>query len=181
MWNRWMRIARMGFMLGATVFGGVNVAYPLIRERARELELTPEDVDSLFALALLLPGPSFLNLWGAVSARVAGPVGAVIGQVSLLLPSFLLVLLLPLAAKVPWVAQRTDGALLGASWAVVGLLLGTGVEMLRRQKDWSERVLTAAGLVALLAGGHPLWLLLLFLALGGMVGWYRSRRKEETA
>jgi chromate transport protein ChrA len=179
--QRYLRITRMGLWLGSTVFGGLNAAYPVIRQRAAELGgITPEDVDGLYTLAVLLPGPSFLNLWGAVSARAGGWPGAVIGQIALLLPAFVLALLLPLTARIPWLQAHAAGALNGAVWGTAGLLLATGIEGLRKQKSAGLRVITGLSLVALLAGISPL-LLLLAVLVWGVLAAYLPRWKEGRA
>jgi chromate transport protein ChrA len=171
------RIARMGFWLGATIFGGVTAAYPHIRTHASELgEIQPEEVDALYALAVFLPGPSFLNLWGAVSARAGGLLGALVGELALLMPSFLVVMLLPLAAHLPYLETHTAGALYGAIWSTVGLMAATGVDSLRRDKSDYGRLLAAVALVALLLGMHPMLLLLLMIGGGATYG-ARQHRK----
>jgi len=162
--NRLFRIARMGLWLGATIFGGVAAAYPRVRQHSAELgNLAPEEVDGLYALAVVMPGPSFLNLWGAVSARVGGLAGALVGEVALLTPAFLLVLALPLVAQVPWIGAHTAGAVSGATYATAGLLLATGLEGLRKDKGL---LLTGLTLAALFAGVHPVLLLILVLGWG---------------
>lgn len=176
--HKYIRIARMGLWLGATVFGGINVAYPVIRERARELaDLTGEEVDGLYALAVAMPGPSFLNLWGAVSAEAGGLIGAFIGEVALLFPAFALVFLLPLTTRIPWVQAHADGALYGAIWTTAGLLIATGIEGLRKEKASLGRLAAGLGLAALLLGIHPVLLLLLFISFGALAAWRHSERK----
>jgi chromate transport protein ChrA len=171
------RIARMGFWLGATVFGGIAAAYPHIRTHASELgEIPPEEVDGLYALAVFLPGPSFLNLWGAVSARAGGLPGAIVGELALLMPAFLLVMLLPLAVHLPYLGTHTAGALYGATWSTVGLMAATGVDSLRRDKSDYGRMLAAVALGALLLGMHPMLLLLLMIGGGATYG-ARPQRK----
>lgn len=163
---RWMRIARMGLWLGATVFGGVTAAHAHIRERAEELGLTPAEVDGLYALAVVLPGPSFLNLWGAVCLRSGGFPGAILGQCALLLPALLLVLGLPLLGALDWVGARAGGAAQAAIWATAGLLAATGIEGWRRTR--SRRWLAAGALVALILGVHPLLVLAVVLGVGAV-------------
>ncbi|HYF76847.1 MAG TPA: chromate transporter [Symbiobacteriaceae bacterium] len=166
---RLWRIARMGLWLGATVFGGVAAAYPKVRERCSALgNLTPEDVDGLYSLAVVLPGPSFLNLWGAVCARAGGWAGAVVGQLALLLPAVGLVLGLPLLRAIPWVAEHGQGALLGATYGTAGLLVVTGIEGLRKRGDREGLLITGLALAALVAGIHPVLVLGLLLAWGGL-------------
>lgn len=163
--RKYWQLFSLGLWLGATVFGGVNAAYPIIRQKAAELDwMTGEEVDASYALSVFLPGPSFLNLWGAVSVRVGGLLGAAIAQVGLLMPAFTLVMLLPLLAHIPWVGARADGAMLGAVYGTAGLLIATGLEGLKKWKQTWHKNLGLAMLLLIFLGVHPLVLLL-----GGMV------------
>jgi chromate transport protein ChrA len=172
-----VRIARMGLWLGATVFGGVSAAYPIIRERAGELgDISGEDIDGLYALSVFLPAPSFLNLWGAVAMRAAGLAGAVVGSLSLMVPAFVLVLTLPLLGQIPLVGERAAGAFEGAVWATVGLLVAAGMELLRRLTGPVQWLAGACLLALLFAGVHPVLLLVSAIAVGAASA-YRSPRK----
>jgi len=170
------RLFTTGLHLGTTVFGGVTQAYPIIRSIGW---IPAEEVDELYAISLFLPGPSFLNLWGAVSSRVAGLPGAIAGQVGLILPSFVLVLALPLLARVPWVAARAHGAMAGAAWATAGLLLATGVEGFRKLKRPLYRGLTGGALALLLLRVHPLLVLAGSMALGAFTAPAPGRSPKE--
>lgn len=176
MLKRFGQLFALGLWMGSTVFGGVTAAYPVIRAKAGEYGwLSAEEVDGLYAVAIFAPGPSFLNLWGAVAARVAGLPGALAAQAGLMLPSVLLVAALPLLARIDWVGARTDGALQGTVWATAGLLLATGVEGLRRLNPPPLRWAAAGLLALLLLGLHPLLLMGLSVSVG--VVW-ALRRKE---
>lgn len=167
--QRLAQIALLGFWLGITVFGGVAVAYPLIRQRAESNGwMEGEEVDGLYALAVVLPGPSFLNLWGAVAKRAAGPLGALVGQASLMAPALLLVLLLPLTTRIPFVADRADGALWGAAYATAGVLLGTAADGVRRARGRFTYLVILGAVTGLAAGLHPLVILFTAIALGAI-------------
>jgi|GEM_PF-3578783 len=167
MQRKYWQLFTLGLWLGATIFGGVTAAYPVIRQKAEELGwISGEGVDGCYALAVVLPGPSFLNLWGAVSVRVGGLLGALIAQIGLLLPAFTLVLLLPLLGRIPWIAAHASGASAGAIYATAGLLIATALEGL---KKWRERWVWLLGLTMLMlifVGVHPLVLLVGGAALG---------------
>lgn len=167
-----------GLWMGTTVFGGIATAYPVMRAKSEELDwLSGEEVDGLYAVAVFLPGPSFLNLWGAIAVRVAGMPGAVAAQVGLLLPSFLLVWSLPLLARIPFIGARTGGILQGTVWATAGLLVSAGVEGLIKLKTMQLRYAAAVLFGLLLLGVHPLALLVLSIAAG--VAWsLRPAQKE---
>lgn len=176
--QRLVRITRMGLFLGATVFGGVAAAYPVVRERAATLgEISGEEVDGLYALSVFLPGPSFLNLWGAVCARVGGLTGAFVGQVALLTPAFLIVMLLPLLGQIGFIAARANGALYGAIWGTAGLLLAAGIDGVRKQKGGIQRIVIGGGLAALMAGAHPVLLMLLVVGIGAASSYLPAVRK----
>lgn len=176
--KRLLQIAKLGLLLGATIFGGVTAAYPVIRERVVEFgELGPEDVDGIYALCVFLPGPSFLNLWGAISARVGGLPGAFVGSVALLLPAFLLVLLLPMAAAIPPIGARTAGAFNGAVWATAGLLIATGIEGVRKLRSAFHKWLAAVVLPAAFLGMHPTLLLMAVIGCGALYHWTQSHKE----
>lgn len=166
---RLLKIFLLGLWLGATVFGGIAAAYPVIRERAEnEKWLTGDEVDALYAVAVILPGPSFMNLWGSVAARVAGFPGAIAAQFGLILPAFLLVCLLPFCGRISFVAAHKTVLLQGVTWATTGLLVSSGIEGLRKQKSNSLKWLTPAAFGLLITGLHPL----IVLGAGICIGLY---------
>jgi chromate transport protein ChrA len=176
--KKYWQLFQLGLWLGTTVFGGVNQAYPIIRQKAVELGwMSGEEVDGTYALAVLLPGPSFLNLWGAVSMRTAGFFGAVVGQVALLLPAFILVFLIPLLGKIPWFGAHAEGAVFGAVYGTAGLLIATGIEGTKRWKQSWHKVMGIIMLGLIFLGVHPL-LLLFGAALVGALRASRLGRKE---
>ncbi|MGE5674300.1 MAG: chromate transporter [Mycobacterium leprae] len=178
--RRFIQIVGMSLWLGSTVFGGVSVAYPQIRTWAEEVGgLSSEKVAGLYALAVFLPGPSFLNLWGEVAGEVGGPVGAVVGEIALLLPAFVLTLLLPLVARLPYFGTHVAGAMQGGIWATVGLMAATGVDSLRKVKGASDWFFMAAGLGLMLLGLHPL-LVMVLLMLAGIIRGYWQPGEEAT-
>lgn len=178
MMRKYWQLFTLGLWLGTTIFGGVNQAYPVIRQKAEELGwMTGEEVDGTYALSVFLPGPSFLNLWGAVSIRTGGFFGAVIGQVGLLAPAFSLVMLLPLLGRIPWVEARTDGAMMGAVYATAGLLIATGIEGLKKWKQNWHRAVGLAMLVLIFLGLHPLLILMGGAAAGAIRATIQVRKE----
>ncbi|HLO04204.1 MAG TPA: chromate transporter [Symbiobacteriaceae bacterium] len=177
MQNRYLKIIGHGLTLGASVFGGVSVAYPAIRRLApSSFDLNESEVDGLYAFAYILPGPSFLNLWGAVCMRVAGLPGAILGEVALLLPSTLIVLLLPQLGRIGWLAAHSGGMGAGAAWATVGLTLAAGLDGIRKMKQRKDLLAAAILLVLGALGIHSMACLAVVLLLYGGAALWESRR-----
>lgn len=178
MLKRIWHLFTLGLWLGSTIFGGAAAAYPVIRGKAADLGwLTADEVDALYGVAVFLPGPSFLNLWGAVAARVAGLPGALVAQVGLLLPSFLLVWALPVLGQLQFFATRTGGIMQGTVWATAGLLLAAGIEGLTKLKSNPRRCCAALLFGLLLAGAHPLVLMAGSVTVGVLTS-LRIRQRE---
>jgi chromate transport protein ChrA len=177
MQNRYLTIIGHGLKLGSTIFGGVTVAYPAIRQMVpKAYGINESEVDGLYAFAYILPGPSFLNLWGAVCMRVAGLPGAILGEVALLLPSTLIVLLLPQLGRIGWLAAHSGGMSAGAAWATVGLTLAAGLDGIRKMKHRQD--LLAAALLLLLGalGLRTIAILAVVFVLYGGAALWKSRR-----
>lgn len=179
--RRYWELFRLGLWLGSTIFGGVNQAYPVIRQKVAALGwMSAEEVDGTYALAVFLPGPSFLNLWGAVAMRVAGFLGALVALVGLLLPAFCLVFLIPLFGRIDWFSARADGAILGAVYATAGMMIAGGIEGVKKLRQSWHKVLCAVSLALISLGVHPL-LLLLGAAAAGALRTVHVVRKEEAS
>ncbi len=178
MLKRIWQLFTFGLWMGSTIFGGISAAYPVIRAKAEESGwLAGEEVDGLYAVSVFVPGPSFLNLWGAVAVRVAGMPGAIAAQVGLLLPAFLLVWSLPVLGRISFIAVRAGGIMQGTVWATAGLLLAAGAEGLLKLKNNPQRYVAAVLFALLLLGIHPLALLGLSVA-AGVVWSFRPVQKE---
>lgn len=176
--KRTWQLFALGLWLGATIFGGLNSAYPVIRSKAQEMGwMTGEDVDALYATAVFLPGPSFLNTWGAVGMRTAGWPGAVAGEVGLILPSFVLVCTLPLLKHVPVIATHLDGIARGTVWATGGLLLAAGLQGIKGLKGPLVKWLVVPALVLLFLGTSALVVLGLAIVFGVAQGLVAQRRE----
>lgn len=173
------RVFLTGLRLGSTSFGGITAAYPTIRAAAVGYDWMPgEEVDALYAVAVVLPGPSFMNLWGAIGGRVAGLVGVLVGLTGLLLPSFLLVMAVMLLTRLHDVAAHSAGLMQGAAWATAGLIGVSGVEsFFRLRSRWQQGQMTGVfGL--LLLGLNPLLLLGLSMLFGAAVPQGAGRKEN---
>lgn len=103
--------------------------------------------------------------------------GALVGQICLLLPAFVLVMLLPVLQRISYFASHSDGALNGAIWATAGLLLATGIDQVRTLKSNSQRAAVFLVLAALLLGAHPTLMLVLVIGGGALSGSILTQKK----
>jgi chromate transport protein ChrA len=170
-------LIKMGLWLGGAIFGGLSQAYPYIRQRASDLgPITKEEIDALYTLAVFLPGPSLLNLWGAICARVAGLPGAVIGQLAMMAPAMSIVFALPYIGRIGFFAHRADAIMDGAIWATVGLILATGVDSMTKQSRALDWLLVAVMVATLVVGLHPLLLMVLVMCGAALTAHLQAER-----
>jgi chromate transporter len=159
-------------LIGALAFGGGQAALSLV-ERTVVADtgwLTPADLSTAIAFALMTPGP-VLILAPFVGYHVAGPVGGLAAAFGVfLIPWFLATgsaRLLRSATQRPWV--RAFGR--GAAPTVVALLVVSAFDLGRASFiGWPTVVIAAAALVATTWRVHPLLVLTGGAALGIPLG-----------
>ena len=91
----------LGFLrVGCFSFGGAYGAIPLIRDVVLSYGwLTDETMTYMIAVAESTPGPIMVNLATYVGSSQAGFWGAVLATLSVVLPSFFVILLVMIALK----------------------------------------------------------------------------------
>ena len=130
------RLFLTGCWPGSTVFGGLQGAYSLLREKSVRLNWArEEEVDGMYALSFFLPGLPYLNFWGVLASRIAGTFAAFIANFGLMLPTLLLVLVLPSLQKIPFVDVHKVTFGIGAMWATSGLMIAVGYDGLMKLKS----------------------------------------------
>ena len=82
------------FKIGAFTFGGGYAMIPLIQREAAEKHgwVTEEDILEIVAIAESTPGPIAINAATFVGYRARGVLGAVAGNLGVVLPSFIIIL-----------------------------------------------------------------------------------------
>lgn len=82
------------FKIGAFTFGGGYAMIPLIQREVVEGHrwLTMEQFTDIVAISEMTPGPISINAATFVGYRVAGPIGAILGTLGTVLPSFFVIL-----------------------------------------------------------------------------------------
>lgn len=126
--------------IGAVSFGGGYGMISLLSEKVTENGwMTEEEFLNFVAVAESTPGPIAVNMATFVGAGQAGFPGALIATFGVILPAFLILLLICLAAKNLMKRPAVGAFLGGVRPAVVGLILATGLTMLIRQcADFGE-------------------------------------------
>jgi len=139
--------------------------------------LTDRAFAELIGMCQVLPGPNVVNLAVIVGARAQGPVGSLLAVTGVLFVPVLVVLVI--AALYAGVADRTwaRDAIAAGSAAGAGLILGTGVRLLRQTRPPARGLVlgTAAFVTVGVLRWPLLWVLPALVALAIALEW-RARR-----
>jgi len=151
----------LGFLkVGCFAFGGAYGAIPLIRDVVMSFGwLSEEELANMIAVSESTPGPIMVNLATYVGSRRAGLSGALVSTAAVVLPSFVVILLVMGLLKALIKNRYFQALLRGMKFAVVGVVLATGLQMTARSclgagaapdgKALAVTALLAAGMFAL--------------------------------
>lgn len=122
----------LGFLkVGCFAFGGAYGAIPLIRDVVLSYGwLDDETLSYMIAVSESTPGPIMVNLATYIGSRQAGFGGAVIATFSVVLPSFLIILLVTALLKTALKNPYVQAVLRGLKPCVIGIVLATGLYMM---------------------------------------------------
>jgi len=162
--------------MGLLGFGGVLpwARRILVDERRW---LGDREFAELIGLCQVLPGPNVVNLSVIIGARTHGPVGSLIALGGMLfVPVGVMLLIATFYASVAH-EPLARNAIAGASAAAAGLILGTGIRLLRQARPPLRGL--ASGAAAFVAVGvlqwPLLWVLLVLIVVGVAAEWLASR------
>lgn len=178
----------IGFLkVGCFSFGGAYGAIPLIRDVVMSYDwMTEEELTYMIAVSESTPGPIMMNLATFIGNTQGGIIGAMIATLSVVLPSFLIILLVSAVMKKLLKNKYVQAALRGLKPCIIGLVMATGVFMVITHCmsltagfaiDWKALLLTVI-LAAVLYCSKPLLkkkispiLLIIISAVLGIVGY----------
>lgn len=145
-----------GFLrVGCFAFGGAYGAIPLIRDIVLSYGwLTDESLAYMIAVSESTPGPIMLNLATYVGSSQAGVLGSAVATLSVVLPSFFVILLITAALKNLLKNQYVQAVLRGLKPCIIGVILATGSHMILQNAALLPQVspdLRALALTILLA------------------------------
>ncbi len=129
----YLRLFLSFLQIGLFSIGGGYAAMPLIQQQVVDIHgwMTLSEFSDLITIAEMTPGPIAINAATFVGIRIAGLPGAVVATLSCILPSLVIVLLLA-KLYIRFKNGRTLPIILGSmSPAVVALIGGAGLTILR--------------------------------------------------
>lgn len=165
-------LARTFFVVGSTSFGGYMALIAMIREKlVKEQSVIDDDrITEAIALASLLPGPVAVNVVAFVGFLLGGVPGATIAIVSVLLPSFLLILLLAYLYFQFQSVVDFQSVLSGLIPLVIGIILSVGVSMGRKNCIKPGQIAIAASSFTVLFLFKGYGIVVSTLAVAAMIG-----------
>jgi len=160
-------------IVGATSFGGYSALISVVQNMLVERDKLISDkiIVEGFSLASVLPGPVAVNTVTYIGFRLRGWLGAMVSMVSVVTPSFILMVVLThiylLYGTIPEVASAMQGVLP----VVMGVILATGYSMSKKNlKDWRQLMILFVSLVIQFYFKGYLFYVL-SLVIGGLMGY----------
>ena len=159
--------------MGAVLIGGGYALLPLLEREVvtRRKWARSEDMIDLYALAQLLPGVIAVNTAMLIGNRLRGFKGTLVAATGLTTAPFLMIASYAAAYGLLRETSFFSRALVGVQSAVAGMILGLGVDMIRKTvrgeaRTRSATLATLAALAGLLFNPSFGWLILFSLVLG---------------
>ncbi|MDE6748972.1 MAG: chromate transporter [Lachnospiraceae bacterium] len=121
----------LGFLhVGCFSFGGAYGAIPLIRDIVLSYGwMNDETLTYMIAISESTPGPIMVNLATYIGSSQAGFLGAVLATLSVISPSFIIMLLVMAVLKTLQKNKYVQAVMRGLKSCIIGIILATGVYM----------------------------------------------------
>lgn len=159
-------------VIGSTSFGGYMALIAIMRNRMVIRDKTIDDnlITEGISLASMLPGPVAVNVVAYTGFHIAGITGALVSVISVLIPSFILVLILTLVYFQADGKIQFDSILLGIFPVITGVILSTGISMGKKVCTKLSHYLIAVVSFIILFFFKGYWPILLTLGLSALPG-----------
>lgn len=147
----------------------------------KQKEITPQELLDLASVAKSLPGAMIGNVAMLYGYRVGGLAGGFAAVFGMILPPFAVILVISYFYTAfranPWV----NAAMEGMQAAVVPIIFGAAVNLVKGSMPYPPYVLLMLTSVAayLFTGINPVFMVILGVALGLVIGSYYERRQEH--
>ena len=147
----------------------------------KQKEITPQELLDLASVAKSLPGTMIGNVAMLYGYRVGGLAGGFAAVFGMILPPFAVILVISFFYAAfranPWV----NAAMEGMQAAVVPIIFGAAVNLVKGSMSYPPCVLLMLISVAayLFTGINPIFMVILGVVLGLVIGSYYERRQEH--
>ena len=147
----------------------------------KQKEITPQELLDLASVAKSLPGTMIGNVAMLYGYRVGGLAGGFAAVFGMILPPFAVILVISFFYAAfranPWV----NAAMEGMQAAVVPIIFGAAVNLVKGSMPYPPCVLLMLISVAayLLTGINPIFMVILGVVLGLVIGSYYERRQDH--
>ncbi len=116
--------------VGCFSFGGAYSAIPLIQDVVRQYHMMSEDMLTyMIAVSESTPGPIMINLATYVGTHQGGIIGAIIATLSVVLPSFIVILFITIVLKDILKNPYIKAIIQGLKPCIIGIILYSGISM----------------------------------------------------
>lgn len=158
--------------IGIVGFGGGYAVLELIRSEMVRTHrwVAADEFDDLLAAVQLVPGPTTVNLLGALGQQLAGWGGLLLGTVAVVAPSFVIVAAVAAVYLQYAQAPSVVGAMAGLAAAVIGLMLAVTVDLAHdvRRDILHGLIVAGAFVVVAFTSIDPIFVIIAAIAVGGI-------------
>ena len=166
--------------IGALLIGGGYAMLPLLEDEMvrRRKWATSDEMADFFALAQVLPGVIAVNTAMLVGNRLRGLAGNLAASLGLLVVPFSLIVAYAIAYASAQDMPAVMRVLEGVRPAVAGMMLGMGLNMMRKsaRTAWALAVAVGACGAVLLWNPPVAWMILAAIGAGLVWNWLAARK-----
>ncbi|MEJ1241149.1 chromate efflux transporter [Chryseolinea sp. T2] len=170
--HRYFYLFKTFLLIGSTSFGGYMSLIAMVRNKmvVRDKTVNDDLITEGISLASMLPGPAAVNVVTYVGFNIAGLPGALLSMLSVLLPSFVLVLSLTYFYLYAGDAVQIDDILKGIFPVVAGIIFSTGTSMGQKIcTNWKHYAIAAISFVVVFLF-KSYWSIVMVLVLSAVAG-----------
>lgn len=115
--------------IGFTSFGGMSMVPLISSEMLENNWMTLEEVSDIVAIAEMTPGPLGTNCATFAGMRTAGVLGAIIANIGVLMPTFVIATITAMFLKKVKDSEMMKDTMLGVRPACIGMIFGVAVSL----------------------------------------------------
>ena len=168
-------IARVNGTIGLLSVGGGLTSWFAREMVERHNWLTYRQFLSGLAINQILPGPTTVNLTVFFGMRLRGPIGALVAFVCLLVPPSIAAIVLYAAYSYIPDSDLVQYTIVGVAALALGLNLATGIETIKRHRDWPTLTVASFVFVAVAVFHISIpWVVLAIAPIGFVLFWLKG-------